>query len=316
MEALVYTGAETLELRDVPEPVPAPGEEVVRIARVGICGSDMHAFLGHDDRRPAPLILGHEAAGAVGARRVTVNPLVTCMDCAVCLRGETNLCARRQIISMPPREGAFAGAVAMPERNLVDVPDHVTDAQAALAEPIACGWNGARSGIAAAGVADRALVLGGGAIGLGAALCLSAQGVGEVVVVEPNDTRRAYLGRHVEAVAEAPHGAFDIVVDAVGYDATRAAASAAVRPGGAIVHIGLGGGQGGLDLRRITLQQIAFLGIYTYTARDFRDTCAAMFAGTLGPLDWVEERPLADGARAFADVRAGRVAAPKILLVP
>ncbi|PWJ18021.1 alcohol dehydrogenase catalytic domain-containing protein [Jannaschia seohaensis] len=316
MKALVYTGPEALEVREVPDPIAADGEVEVRVARVGICGSDMHAFLGHDERRPAPLILGHEASGLAGGRRVTVNPLVTCMTCPACLRGETNLCARRQIISMPPREGAFAGAVAMPERNLVDVPDHVTDAQAALAEPIACGWNGARSGIAAAGVADRALVLGGGAIGLGAALCLMAQGVGDVTVVEPNDMRRAFLDGHVQTAAKAPDGAFDVVVDAVGIDPTRAAASAAVRPGGAIVHIGLGGGQGGLDLRRITLQQIAFLGIYTYTAQDFRDTCAAMFDGRLGPLDWVEERPLTEGARAFADIRAGAVAAPKILLVP
>ena len=317
MKALVYTGPEALEYRDVPDPEPASEEVLVRVGRVGLCGSDMHAYLGHDDRRPAPLILGHEAAGTTAdGRRVTVNPLVTCGTCPACVAGRENLCPGRQIISMPPREGAFAQWVAMPERNLVAVPDHVTDARAALAEPLACGWNGARTGLAHTGGAPRALVLGGGAIGLGAALCLTAQGAEAVVVVEPNETRRAVLARHVEAVAAAPEGAFDIVVDAVGYDATRAAASAAVRPGGAIVHIGLGGGQGGLDLRRVTLQQIAFLGIYTYTAQDFRDTAAAIFDGRLGPLDWIEERPLSEGARAFADIRAGRVANPKIIFVP
>ena len=113
MKALVYTGPKHVELRDFPDPAPVEGEALVRIEAVGICGSDMHAFLGHDERRPAPLILGHEAAGTVlsGAlegQRVTVNPLVTCGTCADCKASRDNLCRTRQIISMPPREGAFA----------------------------------------------------------------------------------------------------------------------------------------------------------------------------------------------------------------
>jgi L-gulonate 5-dehydrogenase len=84
-----------------------------------------------------------------------------------------------------------------------------------------------------------------------------------------------------------------------------------------IVHIGLGGGSdGGLDIRRMTLQEITFIGTYTYTAQDFRDTCAAMFDGRLGPLDWTETRPLSEGASAFDDIRNGRIAAPKIILKP
>jgi len=65
MKALIYDAPETLGFRDAPDPVAAEGEELIRIAAVGICGSDMHAYLGHDARRPAPLILGHEAAGVI-----------------------------------------------------------------------------------------------------------------------------------------------------------------------------------------------------------------------------------------------------------
>ena len=108
----------------------------------------------------------------------------------------------------------------------------------------------------------------------------------------------------------------DIVIDGVGFEATRAAASAAAKPGGVVAHIGLGSATGGLDIRRMTLQEITFVGTYTYTAQDFRDTAAAMFEGRLGALDWIETRPLSDGASAFADIRAGRVAAPKIILKP
>lgn len=327
MKALVYTGPEALDYREMADPAPQEGEALIRVESVGICGSDMHAYLGHDDRRPAPLVLGHEAAGVVlsGAMtgaRVTVNPLVTCGTCPACRSGRDNLCSTRQIISMPPREGAFAGLLAMPERNLVAVPEHMTTHQAALAEPIACGWHGVRLGRAVLGEgAPRALVLGGGTIGLGAALSLAAQGIADVTMVEPHAARRAFLDLRCDQKAIAPDALdpseqFDIVVDGVGYEATRAQASAHARPGGVIVHIGLGQSTGGLDIRRMTLQEITFIGTYTYTAQDFRDCAQAMFDGRLGALDWVEERALSDGARAFADIRGGRVTSPKIILVP
>ena len=324
MKALIYDGPETLGFRDAADPTPAAGEVLIRIDAVGICGSDMHAYLGHDDRRPAPLILGHEGAGVIigGERdgeRVTINPLVTCGTCAACTTGRENLCAARQIISMPPREGAFAQYVTMPQGNLVTVPDAVPMTKAALAEPLAVSWHAVRLGLEALHAqADRdALVLGGGAIGLAAALSLKAMGVTQITLVEPNDVRRAYLeqtsGIDCVAQAEGQHG---IVVDAVGYAATRATASAHARPGGVIVHIGLGEDLGGLDIRRMTLQEITFIGTYTSTAQDFRNTCAALFAGAIGPLDWTEERALGEGADAFADLRAGRIATPKIVLLP
>jgi len=327
MKALVYTGVETLEFRDVPDPTVAPDHHLIRIDSVGICGSDMHAFLGHDERRPAPLILGHEGAGTVvggplDGTRVTINPLVTCGHCAACVAGQDNLCSTRQIISMPPREGAFAEFVAMPERNLVPVPDDMSLQKAALAEPIAVGWHAVRLGIGALGLnmAQNALVIGGGAIGVASAISLIAQGVDAVTLIEPNPLRRAKLDLGPQVAVRAPDqiegDVFDLSVDCVGYDATRATASAATRPGGVILHVGLGGGSGGLDIRRITLQEIQFIGTYTYTAQDFRDTCAAMFDGRLGPLDWAEVRPLHDGATAFRDIREAKVAAPKIILKP
>lgn len=324
MKALVYTGVETLTFRDAPDPTATDSAHLIRVDAVGICGSDMHAYLGHDARRPAPLILGHEAAGVIigGPRdgdRVTINPLVTCGTCPACTSGRENLCPDRQIISMPPREGAFAQFVTMPARNLVTVPDAISLDVAALAEPMAVSWHSARLGMAALHDADprRALVIGGGAIGLAAALALKAMGCADVTIAEPNAARRSYLELHCDmttvpaAVDPAP-----LVIDAVGYAATRKLASRLATPGGVIVHIGLGEDEGGLDIRRMTLQEITFIGTYTYTAQDFRDCAAAMFDGRLGALDWTEHRPLSEGATAFADIRSGRVAAPKIILKP
>ena len=332
MKALIYDGPESMGFRDAPDPVLQDGEVLIRVNACGICGSDMHAYLGHDERRPAPLILGHEAAGTIsgGSRdgeRVTVNPLVTCGTCADCVAGHDNLCASRQIISMPPREGAFAQWLSMPEANVITVPDHVPLEKAALAEPLACGWHASRLAINL--VSPRgtsALVIGGGAIGLGSALSLAHFGVEDIVILEPNADRRAIIGqagigqagghRAIEPDRLESDSQFNIVVDAVGYAASRAMACKHARPGGVIVHIGLGEASGGIDSRRLTLQEITFMGTYTYTSEDFHNTAAAIFNGDLGSLDWMEMRDLKDGAAAFSDLRAHRVASPKIILAP
>jgi threonine dehydrogenase-like Zn-dependent dehydrogenase len=323
MKALVYEGVETLVYRDVPDPESRTGEHLIRVEAVGICGSDMHAYLGHDNRRPAPLILGHEGAGLIigGPRdgeRVTINPLVTCMTCPACTSGRENLCPQRQIISMPPREGAFAQFVSMPERNLVTVPEAVPLEKAALAEPLAVSWHAVKLGLGALHPAmeRRALVLGGGAIGLAAALALRAMGVEDVTIAEPNAARAAFLiDRCGQNIGEGA-GHYPIVIDAVGYAATRKRASEIAAPGGVIVHIGLGEDMGGLDIRRMTLQEITFIGTYAYNMQDFRDTAAAIFDGRLGALDWTEHRPLSAGAAAFSELRKGQVASPKIILGP
>lgn len=324
MKALVYEDVEQIVLREVPDAAPRPGEQLIRIEASGICGSDMHAYLGHDARRPAPLILGHEAAGIIiggpqDGMRVTINPLVTCGTCAGCTSGRENLCTNRQIISMPPREGAFAQFVSMPQRNLVEVPGNVPLSKAALAEPLAVSWHAARLATEALHPAmdRRALVIGGGAIGVAAALALKAMGDAEVTIAEPNALRRAYLQKLDDlTLIDTADEAYPLVIDAVGYAITRAVASACAQPGGVIAHVGLGEDTGGLDIRRMTLQEITFIGTYTYTADDFRQTAQAIFDGRLGALDWTETRGLSDGPQAFRDLRAGNVAAPKIILTP
>lgn len=330
MKALVYTGERRLEMREVPDPVPGAGEVLIRVEASGICGSDIHAWLGHDERRPAPLILGHEVAGTIASgprkgERVTVNPLATCGHCPACLAGRDNLCPDRQIISMPPREGGFAEYITSPERNLVPIPESLPASTACLAEPLACGWHGMRlASRALEAVAERVLILGGGAIGFGAALAARAAGCDEITLVEPNPIRRARLATisDFRLAAEAPaalpaqSGNPDLVIDAVGFAATRQTASDLVRPGGVIVHIGLGQATDGLNIRRMTLQEITFIGTYTYTSADFTDCALAIADGRLGPCDWAEMRRLDQGAAAFDDIITNRIAAPKVVLLP
>ena len=105
----------------------------------------------------------------------------------------------------------------------------------------------------------------------------------------------------------------DIVINAVGMAPTRAAASRMVRPGGAIIHVGLQDSAPGLDTRRITLQEISFIGAYCYRAEDFSEALALLTSRKVSGNGWVEIRPLYQGAASFQDIHDGR-AAPKIML--
>ncbi len=324
MKALVYVGEEKLDFREVADPVVNSGEQLIKVDSAGICGSDMHAYLGHDERRPAPLILGHEASGIIlggdrNGQRVAINPLVTCMKCHACISGRENICSKRQIISMAPREGTFAEMVSVPEVNLVNVPLDVPLEKAALTEPLAVSWHASRLALEAlhSSMDRNVLIIGGGTIGLASALAFKAMEIENIVIVEPNTIRRKYLNDYCNVVAvEKVNELFSIVVDAVGFKKTRELASEKVSPGGVITHIGLGEDLGGIDVRRITLQEVSFIGTYTYTAQDFKDTAKAIFDGRLGLLDWIERRPLSEGNRAFSDIREGKVPSPKIVLGP
>lgn len=329
MKALVQTAPHVLVLRDEPDPAPRDGEAIIRVEAVGICGSDMHAIHGHDARRPTPIILGHEIAGRVldgplAGRRVAVNPLWTPPDCPFAQAGRPHLSPRREILSMPPRPGGFAELARAPIENLVEIPEDMPAAKASLAEPVAVAYHAVHHGARLLGrplPGARCLVLGGGAIGLAAALVLRQAGAGEVWLIEPNAARRETARRAGIAHAHPPEAApadasCALVIDAVGAAVTRAAACRLAQAGGVIVHAGLLPGAEGLDVRRLTLQEITFTGTYCYTPEEFRVVVRLLAEGRLGALEWLETRALADGAAAVADIDAGRVAAAKIVLLP
>ncbi|MBV8183902.1 MAG: alcohol dehydrogenase catalytic domain-containing protein [Hyphomicrobiales bacterium] len=331
MKALVYTAPHQIAFRDEPDPAPSNDAVVVKVEAVGICGSDMHAYHGQDTRRPAPLILGHEAAGTVASgpragERVAINPLIVDPECPYFLRGAPHLSPSRQLVSMPTWPGAFAEFVRVPVSNLVAIPEQMSTVHAALAEPVAVSYHAVNQGarlLTRPLSASRCVVLGAGAIGVAAALVLAMQGALDIFVGEPNALRRATAARSGPFICYAPEDAsgpaensVDLVIDAVGAVATRAAASRMIAPGGVIVHAGLLPGHEGLDIRKLTLQEVTFTGTYCYTPTDFREAVAALAGGRLGDVTWLEERPLSEGPRAFADIDANAVAAAKIILRP
>jgi len=330
MKALVYTGKMEMRYRDEPDPTVARGDVLIRVLASGICGSDLHAYHGFDERRAPPMILGHEAAGIVqtghlAGTAVALNPLVACGTCHDCLAGRSNLCPARELIGLQ-KPGAFADSVAVPENNLISLPDGANMVTAALTEPAAVSLHAiilAENQLRRPLTESRALVIGGGAIGLLAALILAQKGTATIITAETNAGRReAVAGTGCCEVFDpgsdnAPdENCFELVIDAVGSGQSRAAAGRYCRAGGIISHIGLQDNQPGLDTVRLTRQEITFIGSYTYTASDLKAALVALTNGALGSLDWVETRPLSAGADAFHGLYTGAVAAPKIVLLP
>ena len=329
MKALVYTAPNQVVYRDEPDPVVVQGEVLIEIDAVGICGSDMHAYHGHDPRRPPPLILGHELTGRIIAgpgagKRVTVNPLITCGSCEYCVAGRNNLCANRGMIGMT-RPGGFAELMTIPVGSVIDLPQDMGPREAALTEPAATALHGIRLATRALVrplPEARVLVIGGGAIGLLATLLLHSYGCRDIRLAETNPLRRAAVNTIGAATAFDPiattpaENSVELVVDAVGAEATRNSALVAVKPGGVVLHIGLMDWATEIDMRKLTLAEISLVGAYTYSTADLRAAVEALHRGVFGDLGWVEQRPLKDGAAAFSDLHRGRSASAKIVLQP
>lgn len=333
MKALVYTNPLEVQLQERPAPELAEGEVVLRIDAVGICGSDMHAYHGHDPRRKPGLVLGHEFCGTVmesaapayaSGMRVTGNPLITCGTCDYCVQGRSNLCSRRTMVGMT-RPGAFAEFMSIPASSLVDIPQDMPAVHAALTEPAATALHAVNMSLKAMArplPENRTLIIGGGAIGLLAALLLKAYGCRQTVLAEVNPLRRRSAEQHAGVTTYDPRTeaateeGFDYVIDAVGSKHTRDAALKAVKPGGVVMHIGLQDWASEIDMRKLTLAEITLMGTYTYTTADLRATVKLLNDGAFGDLSWVQSMPLADAPKAFSDLDSGSLATSKVVLIP
>jgi alcohol dehydrogenase len=333
MKALVYTHPLEVRLEERPEPELVGGEVILRIDAVGICGSDMHAYHGHDPRRKPGLVLGHEFCGTVvksavpgytKGMRFTGNPLITCGVCDYCMQGRNNLCSRRTMVGMT-RPGAFAEFMSIPAASLVDMPQDMPAIHAALTEPAATALHAINLSMKAMArplPENRTLIIGGGAIGLLAALLIKTYGGRGTVLAEVNPLRRRSAEQQAGVITYDPletrpeENGFDYVIDAVGSKLTREAALHAVKPGGVVMHIGLQDWSSEIDMRKLTLAEITLMGTYTYTTADLRATVKMLHAGAFGDLSWVQSVSMADGAQAFADLDSGRLAASRVVLLP
>lgn len=328
MKALVYEGPRTMNIREVPNPDLKPDEVIIRVERVGICGSELGGYLGHNSLRKPPLIMGHEFAGVIeqlGAEvttlkqgdRVTANPLVTCGTCSYCRNGQSQLCGSRALLGAH-RSGAFAEFVAVPASNVYHLPDHVTMDEGAFAEPFACAVHICR--LLELTPTDRLLVYGAGPIGLFALQAAQVYGLRNIVITDLNESRleiaRELGGIAVTSLdleADANVG-FDAVIDAVGAEVTRRKSIQAARPGGRVVFTGLHEAESNLPINEMIRSETWVKGAFAYSQDDFETALAWIGQGRVNLLAWTEIANLCDGGASFEKLIAGPGKVAKIIL--
>ncbi len=334
MKALVYTDTQELTYREEKDPVKTEGESILKVHASGICGSDMHAYHGKDERRVPPLILGHEVSGKIldgkfQDKNAVLNPLITCGKCEYCTSGSEHLCPNRVLLGMNipyERQGAFAELIKVPETNIYEIPDRLNIKEASVAEPTAVSLHAVLMGESSLKkpISEcRTLVQGAGAIGLLCSLILSKiKGNKDIVMSDPNKLRLNECSKHFDAKFVGPtdkeikNDSFDIVFDTVGLEVSRQQAISVVKPGGTIIHIGLTQPSGQFNFRKATLQEVTFIGTYCYTNKDFENTIKILADKKIGELNWIEYRELKKGAKAFKEIHDGTCSSPKIVLLP
>jgi threonine dehydrogenase-like Zn-dependent dehydrogenase len=315
----VVTGPRRCEVAEVEDPRPAPGQVVVDIGRVGVCGTDVEFFTGEmaylqQGHAAYPMRLGHEWCGTVRAvgdgvdpgwlgRRATGDTMLGCGRCDRCQAGRHHVCENRCEVGI---RGGFPGALAeqmtMPVTALHALPGGVDEVAGALIEP---GGSALRS-VRAAGLrpGERLLVLGPGTIGLLVAMFALAQGA-EVHVLGL-DRRSLDFARQVGVhgawtAADLPRLPFDAVVDASNSADLPARALDLAEPGGRVVYIGVAGRPSTVDTRAIVLKDLTTVGILGASA-GLAGTIEAYAAGSVDP------RPLVAatvGLGEVGDVLAG-----------
>jgi len=234
MKAIVYTGTNSVEMRDLPVHAVPEGSALIHVSHAGICGSDVTIFLGAHPRAKAPLVMGHEFSGYLmqdlpdmpKGTLVTVNPLLSCGVCEPCQSGNSHVCKTLKLLGIDCDGGMAEYAVA-PIDRIVPVPDGVSAKLGAFIEPIAVTVHALHMADFQPGYS--ALVFGAGAIGLATAVTLRRYGAGSVTVCEPNPVRLKFaqsLGFHClqsgpdlleMLLAETNGSGFDFVFDCAGH---------------------------------------------------------------------------------------------------
>ena len=327
MRALVWHGPREMSVDDVPDLAPTAGEVLVAPEAVGICGSEVEGYLGHQANRTPPLVMGHELAGRVvelgegvderwRGRRAAVNPLIAAGDVVA---GLEQLSDRRQLIGVH-RPGGFAAAVPVPADRLRELPEGADARLGALAEPLANGVHAARIGRSGveAGPTDRVLVLGAGAIGLMTLQAALVGGASWAGVLDIHPARRAAaeaLGAHATfGSPEALPGGADLVFDAVGKEGTRRLAVDLLRPGGCAVMIGLATESTTIRFHEVIRGGLTVRGAYAYSDADYDEALRWLLDGRAGLGELEPVQALDSGPGAFAELAAGPSERLKVFL--
>jgi (R,R)-butanediol dehydrogenase/meso-butanediol dehydrogenase/diacetyl reductase len=331
MQALRFHGRRDVRLEDIDEPATRAGTVKIKVHWCGICGSDLHEYLGGPIMTPTPeaphpltgeylpLTMGHEFAGEIvetgdGVDGLTVGdlvavePLLFCGECDFCRSGSYNVCPSFGAIGVVGGGGAFAEFITVPTHLVHPLPPSVTTEQAALAEPVCVGWHAVSRSAIEPG--DSALVIGAGPIGIGILIALKARGVGFVAVADRiagvrKDAALAFgadlfIDASSERIGDAVRGrtgelGADVVFEVAGAQAALDDAIDAARPQGRVVSMAVWEESAVVDLNVLLLKELAIVPSLAY-ANEYAAVLDAIADGRITGLERMVSRriPLAE----------------------
>jgi 2-desacetyl-2-hydroxyethyl bacteriochlorophyllide A dehydrogenase len=317
MRTLVCAEPGRLTLEDRPVPYTAPGEVLVRVRRVGICGTDYHIYEGNQPFLSYPRVMGHELAVEVVANETgqgpdpgqlcIVNPYLSCGTCHACRRGKPNCCMRIAVLGVH-RDGGMTEFLSLPPGNLV-VAEGLSVDECAMVEFLAIGAHAVRR--SELGKADRALVVGAGPIGLGVALFAGLTGA-KVTVADIDggrlDAAQRLCAPHAvvtisktsdTAFAEATDGdGFDVVFDATGSRKAIEHGFRHLAHGGRYVLVSVVQGDVAFTDADFHRKELSLLGSRNATSEDFNRVLDTIRSGKVPSTEWISHRTNLDNAPA------------------
>jgi threonine dehydrogenase-like Zn-dependent dehydrogenase len=341
MRSLVLTGVGQIELAQTHHPTAARGEVVVDVSLAGICGSDVHGYLGHSERRSRnlPLVMGHEIVGHVASigpdtttslvagDRVVVQPMTVCHACRNCRRGLTNLCENMAILGIES-PGGFAEQVAVPASQAYRIPDQMSDLLAVMVEPLAIEVRAMR--LLGSALPRSVLVLGAGSQGLLAVHLARMMGVPRIIATDTVSGRiglariagatDVLLAGTVDipgAIMEITNGdGVDLAIETAGAGPARRDGLSSLASGGTLALVGLGSPDTSFDALDIVASEKRLQGVYCYSDDDFVHALEILASGAIDVEPLASIQGLSTGRAAFSSIVDGSADAVKILLDP
>lgn len=294
MKAAVLNEWEQILYKEVPEPKLQEEEVLIRVKYAGVCGSDVTIYKGKHPTARTPVIPGHEFVGVIEevrsikrndlqpGDRVVVEPLISCGECAACSSGNWHVCRTLKLLGIHT-DGGSAQYVKAPAAKVIKLKDSISDRIAALTEPFAVGFHvNQRAGIKAG---DKALIIGGGPIGLVIGIAAKRCGAEKVVFTELNDARIEIIKSFgfdainpkrqdvTDLSAELTNGAgYDVVFEVSGSQGGLSSAIELCAIRGTVVLVGFPHKQPEIDVLKVIFKEINVVGSRVYTFQDFTRT--------------------------------------------
>jgi len=324
MKAAVFHGPNRpLEIAEVPDPRPARGEVLVRVAGCGLCHTDLH-YIDHGVKtfKPPPLILGHEAAGVVAelgpgvtgravGDRVLIPSVLGCGQCDYCRQGRENLCSQMVMLGNNI-DGGYAELVVVPAKDLLLVPKELPLERACvIADALSTPFHAVRRR-AKVRLGESVVVVGCGGVGLNVVQCAAAAG-GRVIALDLNDARldlakrlgawavinTTGMDRVDKKIRELTDGGADVAIEAIGSPATIELAFGLLRRGGRLCVIGYSQEPVSLSAARLMYYELEIVGSLGCGAGEYREILSLVAAGRL------QLEPIVSGTIPLADINEG-----------